>query len=285
MRFYMEYGPEPIIPRVTDEVHDTSLRRSVRSFLVYSSMILVVMCLVEPKNGILKQFANHFYHWEFPVEVDAPALCIMLLIAVSVTVGGSAISFYMSRFIEVSPTSSISVSRSNIERSTLRGENARIISFDHSPQRHTDDVINNSSEVLDTLPPIVGISVEDSTTERVISRAECLSILIYDALSFSAGSCWAYFIMGAFAVLTSDNILTEHPYLYIQSAFLYFIFFLVIVGRLVRLYFPTEEEIIEDQSIINVIEGGGEDWSRMGRGLLINPSNIEMAETLPREDV
>ncbi len=281
-RFYLTYGPEPIIPRIDSQIQVTSFRRSIRSFLVYSSMILIVMSLVEPSHGLLKMLVSQFHDYQFPDQLDFLALFTMLTLAILMVAFGSFLSSVIASRLENVNVGSISMSRSQMERSSIRGHNARLVSVpEHEPMELNTSISNSNVnpnnidistdscgntdnfEVIDLDTSVVEVSpvgVQEQEGQE-ISRLECLSVLTYDTLSFAAGSLWAYFILGTFAVLCSGFINTR-PVLYIVCAFLYFVLFFLAVGRVCRVYFPTPEERVEDEAQFerdeNFIEGA--DW-------------------------
>jgi len=115
--FYLKYGPEPIIPDPQLQQlcykhgYSSSLRRSFVSYVVYSCVVLLVMCCCDPKYGILLILAREVYADASSV-FDAKALLVLCALQCLVTLVAAVCSAAITWAMEVDAGSSMRLSRS-----------------------------------------------------------------------------------------------------------------------------------------------------------------------------
>lgn len=114
---YLKYGPEPIIPDPTlqqlcyNHGYSSSIRRALLSYVVYSCVVLIVMCACDPTCGLLIRFAKEIYVSDYTV-LDPMALLVLCIIACAVTALSAFASAAISWSMEVDELSSTRLSRS-----------------------------------------------------------------------------------------------------------------------------------------------------------------------------
>lgn len=115
--FYMRYGPEPIIPDPClqqvcyNHGYSSSLRRALKSYMVYSCVVFIVMCACDPTYGLLISVARGLYTSDYAV-FDATALLVLCVIACAVTAVAALCSAAITWWMEVDENSSMKLSRS-----------------------------------------------------------------------------------------------------------------------------------------------------------------------------
>lgn len=277
--FYLRYGPEPVIPDpLLQELcyrdgYSSSLRRSFMSYLVYSCMIFIVMCCVDPTYGLLHVVAEQLTAQLDPSAFDTKALLVLIGICLTVTVGATLCSVAITRFTRVDMESSMKLSRSAYEvrlRMTQgKRSDAELLGYEQmmrdagdgldgayddfpeskyeTPQSPRCDYSALGFEHLEygaaSPDDIQGCSTEnDPLYSIVISRGLCASVLIYDVLAFAVCGLWGTLAI-RFFVIVFGHLASMHSALYILSSFTYAALTILVVLRVCFACFPSAEEI------------------------------------------
>ena len=115
--FYLQYGPEPIIPDPAlqqvcyNHGYSSSLRRSLMSYMLFSCVVIVVMCCVDPTYGLFSHLAKALYNHYLEV-FDAKALLVLMAVVFAISIICACLSGVISWATEVDGDSSIKLSRS-----------------------------------------------------------------------------------------------------------------------------------------------------------------------------
>lgn len=110
---YLRFGPEPVVPQRGPEA-SASFSRSWTSFMVYSSVVLLVMCLSDPEYGLLHQTCQYLYPaYVFPHHTMAGFL-LFFTISLAWMSMSVAISCQLTRLYGVDMSSSVRLSRQKL---------------------------------------------------------------------------------------------------------------------------------------------------------------------------
>lgn len=203
---YLRFGPEPVVPQRGPE-SSASFSRSWTSFMVYSSVVLLVMGLSDPSYGMLHLSCQYLYPaYIFPHHTIEGFLLFGLI-----TLGWMLMSVFISCRLTtefgVDMCSSIRLSRQKL--SSAKTEYYLLPSDD---------------------PPFMELTS--------VTVGCCL---LYDVMTLSTAFAWGQLATGGLSLFRPLIEYGTVPYLLIAVAYSSSLIFVIAWGAL--RYFPTNEEL------------------------------------------
>jgi len=263
--FYLRFGPEPVIPDPELQQicykhgYAKSIWRSLRSWLVYSSLVFIIMCATDARYGLLRVLAVSL---DFDVASvwDGKALLDLGALALVGTVVASLCSTAITRLTSVDIETSMKLSRSAYEARSRLCERSR----SEAELLGYEQMMKDASEPLDSEEPFklkceysvreteIIISQADSDGSEDFSRDEVsggayfsravgASVLFYDTIAFVVCIIWGKVAIQAFGTLLG-TIAELHWLLYILCTLLYAAGITAGCARICWCLFPSSGE-------------------------------------------
>eukprot|EP00397_Hematodinium_sp_SG-2012_P036292 GEMP01039163.1.p1 GENE.GEMP01039163.1~~GEMP01039163.1.p1 ORF type:complete len:481 (+),score=63.40 GEMP01039163.1:435-1877(+) len=206
MCLYLQYGPEPVVPQRGPE-SSASFSRSWTSFAVYSSVVLLVMCLSDPDYGLLHLSCQRLYPaYVFPHET-AVGFLLFCAIALGWTLISVSISSQLTRRYGVDMLSSIRLSRQKLAYAAK----------------------------VDCLVPC------SENTSNDLTNVTVSCCLLYDVMALSTAFAWGQVATGGLSLFRP--LIEYGAASYLLIAVSYCICLVLLIAGAVMHFCPTEEEL------------------------------------------
>lgn len=260
--FYLRFGPEPVIPDPELQQicykhgYASTLLRSLRSYLVLSSMVFIIMCCTDARYGLLRVVAI-FFDFTVSSVFDGKALLDLGAMTTMITAVAALCSAAITGLTSVDMATSMKLSRSAYEARSALCERSRsaaeLLGYEQMMKDSLDPL--DPEEPFETEPKYIQMDLahnisdasDDSSSGDALvggvhfSRAVGASVLFYDVFAFVVCVLWGKVAIQLFGTLLG-KIAEFHWFLYILCSLFYAVLVTAAMARFCWLLFPTTGE-------------------------------------------